>query len=97
ELRVARRDVHRDIVDQLLEIISACDEVALAVDLHHDAELAAVMNVRADESLFGGARRLLVRGRDAELTKHDLPLRQIAFRLHEGFLALHHARASALT
>jgi hypothetical protein len=54
-------------VHQFLEIVGASHEIALAIDFQHDAELAAVVNVGADETLFGGARSLLAGRRDATL------------------------------
>ena len=96
ELRIGRRDVHRDVVDHFLEHFGARDEVGLAVDFHHHAKLAAGVNVAADETLPGGARRLLAGRRDAMLAQYDFGLADIALGLDERFLALHHARAGAL-
>ncbi len=96
ETRIGGRDVHRDIVHQFLEIIGARDEIALAIDFHHHAELAAVVDVGADQTLLGGARSLLAGRRDAALAQHDFALGEIALGFHQGALAFHHPRAGAL-
>ena len=44
-LRIAGRDVHGDIVRQLLEVLGAGHEIALTVDLDKHADLAAGMDV----------------------------------------------------
>src|SRR3989442_7772871 len=50
-LRVHRRDLHRDLLGELLEVVAARDEVGLARDLH-DRPLAAVrVDVRRDDAL----------------------------------------------
>ena len=96
KLRIGGGDVHRDIVDQFLEIVGAGDEIALAVDFHHDAELAAVVDVGADQTLLGGARRLLAGRRDATLAQYDFAFGEVALGFHQGALAFHHPRAGAL-
>ena len=62
----------------------------LAVDFHQHAELAAVVDVGADQALLGGARRLLAGRRDAALAQHDFGFGEIALGFHQGALALHH-------
>src|SRR5579883_938576 len=94
--RIGRGDVHRDIVHQLFEIIGARDEVGFAVDLNHHAELAAGMDVAADETLFGGPRRLLPGRRDTLFAQVNLGLGDVAVGGLQRFLALHHPRAGAL-
>ena len=54
---------------EFLEIVGAGHEIALAIDFHHDAELAAVVDVGADQPLFGDARSLLAGRRDATLAQ----------------------------
>ncbi len=88
--------MHRDIVHQLFEIIGARDEVGFAVDLDHHAELAAGMDVAADETLFGGPRRLLPGRRDPLFAQVNLGLGDVAVGGLQRFLALHHRRAGAL-
>ena len=96
ETRIGRRDVHGDIVNELLEIAGARDEVGLAVDFHHDAQLPARVNVRANEALMRGAPGLVARRGDAPFAQDHFALGQIALGFHEGLLAFHHARAGAL-
>ena len=96
ELRIGRRDVHRDIVHQFLEIVGASHEIGLAVDFHHHAELAAGVDVGADQALLGGARGLLAGRRDAALAQDDFGFGEIALGFQQGLLAFHHARAGAL-
>jgi hypothetical protein len=50
--------VHRDALDQRLEVVRARDEVGLAVDLDQDADAAARVDVRLDEA-FDAARSAL--------------------------------------
>ena len=45
ELRIARRDVHGNIVHQLFEVVGASHEIALAVYFHQHTNLAAGMDV----------------------------------------------------
>src|SRR5690606_3638657 len=51
--RVRGRDVHCYVADELLEVVVACDEIRLAVDLEQNADLAAHVHVAADDA-FGG-------------------------------------------
>ena len=95
-LGVGGGDVHGDIVHQLLEIVGAGHEIGLAVDFHQDAELAAGVDVAADQALLGDARGLLVRGRDATLPQNDFRVAQVAVGLYQGALAVHHAGAGAV-
>ena len=88
--------MHRHIVHQFLEDIGARHEIALAIDFHHHPELPAVVNVGADEPLFGLARSLLVGRRDATLAQHHFPFVQVALGFHQGAFAFHHPGAGAL-
>src|SRR5687768_5701125 len=45
---IARGDVHRDVARQLLELVVACDEVRLAIELNHNPDFAAQMHVAGD-------------------------------------------------
>jgi hypothetical protein len=47
--------VHRDVLEQLLEVLGARDEVRLAVELDEHADLAAGVDVVADCAFVGGA------------------------------------------
>src|SRR5581483_10144654 len=44
-------NLHRDVFEQRLEFRRARDEIRLAVQLDHDTDLAASVDVRADETL----------------------------------------------
>src|ERR1035438_4063491 len=94
--RVGGGDVHGDIVHQFLEIGVARHEIGLAVDFHQHAELAARMDVTADQALFGEPRGLLVGGRDTALPQNDFCVADVAVGLHQGALAFHHAGAGAV-
>ena len=88
--------MHGDIVDQFLEIVGAGHEIGLAVDFHHHAELAAVVDVGADQTLLGGAGGLLAGRRDAALAQNHFGFGHVALGFHQGVLAFHHSRAGAL-
>src|ERR1700733_1824054 len=94
--RVRGRDVHGHIVYQLLEVFRARHEIGLAIHFHHDAQLTARVNIGADQSLPGGARRFLARGGNTTFPQDDLRRADIATGFHQGGLAFHHPSASAL-
>src|ERR1700722_4216540 len=52
-------DVHRDILEQLLEVLGPSDKIALAVDLKQHADLSPGMNVSTHGAFRGAARGLL--------------------------------------
>ena len=91
-----RSDVHRDVADQLLELIRLGDEVGLAVDLDQDADLATGVDVGADYALGRDAARLLGRRRQPLLAQQIDRLVHVAAGLRQGGLAIHHAGAGAL-
>ena len=93
KLRIAGRDVHGDIVHQFLEVVGAGHEIALAVDLHQHADLAAGVDVACHRAFAGHARAFFGRDRDAALAQNDDGLLQVALGLGEGLLAIHHRRA----
>src|SRR6202000_934659 len=64
-------DVHGDVLHQVLEILGAGDEIALAVDFQKDANLAACVDVGADGTLVGAAGSFLLRRSHAALAKHN--------------------------
>jgi hypothetical protein len=68
--RIAGRDVHRDVLQQLLEVLGAGHKVALAVQLEQHADLAAGMDIGAHRALVGGAGSLLLRRGHAPLAQH---------------------------
>jgi hypothetical protein len=67
--------VHRDVLQQFLEVLSAGHEVALAIDFEEHADFTPGMNVGAHRAFIGGAGGLLLRGGHAPLAQD-----------HEGFL-----------
>ena len=54
-------DVHRNILDELLEFSTARDEIGFAIEFHQDADFAAHVNVRTDCTLRGDATLLFPR------------------------------------
>ena len=89
-LRIAGRDVHGDIVRQLLEVVGACHEIALAVHLDEHTDLAAGVNVAGHRAFAGHARRLLGRNRNALFAQDHDGLLHIALGFGQGLLAIHH-------
>src|SRR6201999_2243046 len=94
--RIGGGDVHRDVLEQLLEVLSAGNEIALAVELDEYADLAAGVDVGAHSAFVSGARRLLLRGGHAPLAQYDESLLHIALGLLEGLEAVAHRRAGLL-
>src|SRR6202008_1097168 len=89
-------DVQRDVARERLEVLVAGHEVGVAVDLDQHADLAAAVDVGGDGALGGLAAadlERLVAGPDAQEPPGRL---DIAPRLGEGVLAVHHARAGAV-
>src|SRR5687768_1501000 len=94
--RSRRRNMLGDVLHQLLEVIGARDEVRLAVDLHHDADFAVVVDVAADDALAGLLAGALLRLGDslgAEILDGLLHVPRV---LLEGFLRFHHPGAGSL-
>jgi hypothetical protein len=96
ELRICRGHLHCEILDEVLEVIGAGDEIGFAVHLDEYAELGARMNIRSDDALTRDARGLLRGGSDAMLAQDDLGFSEIPVCLHQCALAFHHARAGAV-
>ena len=92
-LRIARRDVHGDVVDQFLEVLGARHEIAFAVHLDQHANLAAGMNVVGHRAFAGHARRFLGCDRHALFAQQDNRLLQVAFGFGQGLFAIHHGRS----
>src|SRR5581483_8485880 len=92
-LRRHGRDLHRDLLRQLLELRAARDEVGLARDLHERADASARVDVRRDGAFPGLAAGLLRDRREAALLQERLGLLVIPLRVLEGALAVHHSRA----
>ena len=90
------RDLDREGADELLELVRPGDEVGLAVDLDEHADAAAGVDVAGDEALASLAPGLLRGGGHAALAQQQDCLLDVAARLLEGALAVHHAGAGAL-
>ena len=86
-------DLHGNVGDELLELVTARDKVSLAVDLDNHAEAGTTVDVGADGTLRGDAGGLLVGGGHALLAKPDDSLLHVAVALGERLLAVHHAGA----
>ena len=94
--RAGSRDLHGDFLHQLLEVISASDEVRLAVDLDHRANATAV-DVGFDQALTCVATGLLAGFGSALLAQDRRCLFEVAAGCVQRALALHNACAGALT
>src|SRR5918998_1822147 len=88
-------DVEGDLARELLEVLVAGHEVGLAVDLEQHADLAGGVDVALDDALRRGALAALGRvGLSAHAQELDRPV-EVAARLLERALAVHHASARA--
>src|SRR5712691_6831512 len=92
--RIHRRDLHGDLLGELLEFVTARDEVGLARELDQRADASAGVDVRRDEAFLGLALRLLRHRLDTPLLDECERLRVVAARLFERALAVHHPRAA---
>ena len=82
--------MHRQLLGQALEVVGARHEVGLAVDLDQHADLAAHVDVVADDPFLGGAAGALG-GRGHALLAQDLDrLVEVAAGLGQRRLAVHH-------
>jgi hypothetical protein len=90
------RNLHCDVFHQLLKLLIARDEVGFAIHFKQDANSAAGVDVRGDESLTCISASLLRGGGKASLTKCQDRLLNIAATLFECALAIHHSCARAL-
>src|SRR5512133_703962 len=94
--RRGRRDLHGEVLHERLEALGARDEIGLAVHLDEHADLAAHVDVARDRALGRGARGLLRGGGEPLLAEQLLRLREVAARLGEHLLAVHHPRPGLL-
>src|ERR1035437_5266426 len=94
--RVAGRDVHRDVLEQLLEVLGAGHEVALAIQFEQYADLAAGVNIGAHRALVGRAGGLLLRRGHAPLAQHHKGILDISLGLLQRLQAVAHRRAGLL-
>ena len=86
-------DLGEHVPHQLLEVGRARDEVRFAVDLGEDAGRVIGGDRVGDQPFAGRAARLLRGARQAALAQDRVRLLEVAVRLGERVLALHHARA----
>src|SRR5262249_20164550 len=82
------RDLHAEVLHQLLELRGLRDEVGLAVDLDQDADLAAGMDVGADGALGRRAGRPLRGLREPALAEEPDGLLEVALGLAERLLTV---------
>src|ERR1700730_5792283 len=93
--RIDRRDVHGDVVTQLLERFGARHEVGLAIDFHDHADFSAGVNVMADEPLGRLTLRFLG-GSGLAFFPQDIDgLFDVAGRFHQRRAAIAETRAGA--
>ena len=59
--RLSRRDVHRDVFNELLKFFATSDEISFAVYFDQDADFTTHMNVRTDHALCGDSAFFLFR------------------------------------
>src|SRR5829696_6588466 len=89
-------DVERDVAGEGHEVVVAGDEVGVAVDLDEHADLGVAVDVGLDRALGGLAAadlQRLVAEADAQQLDRGV---DVAARLLEGALAVHHAGARAV-
>ena len=86
-------DLHGDVAQQLLEHVTAGDEVGLAVHFHQHTHAGSGVDVTADGTFGRNATRLLLSGGNALLAQPFDGLGGIAGALREGLLASHHSCA----
>src|SRR5258708_3767092 len=93
---IERRDVHGDVMRELLEGLRARHKVRLAVQLHHYADFPARVDVAADQS-FAGFALCFLRGRSLTLLPENLDsLLDHAVRFHERRAAIRKTGAGPL-
>src|SRR5712692_3641243 len=89
--RLGRGDVHRDVLNQLVKLFAPCDEIRLAVYFDQHADLAAHVNVRADDAFSRHAALFLFCGRETALAQNFYPALLVTVGFDQSLLALHHA------
>src|SRR2546426_5173658 len=95
-LRIHGRDLHRDLPCEPAEIGVPRHEVGLAGELDDRADAAARVNVCLDDALLGLAVRFFLGFREPALLDQRLRFVEVALRLVERPLAVHHACARLL-
>src|SRR5579875_3758306 len=94
--RRGRRHLQRQVVHEPLELGRLGDEVGLAVHLDEDADLPARVDVGADRTVGGCARRLLRRLGEPALAQQTERALEVAAALRKRLLAVEEAGAGAL-
>ena len=89
-------DFAEHVLHELLEIGRARDEVRLAVHFDQDAARSIGREAVADQPLARDAAGLLGRARQPALAQDRVRFREVAVRLGQGRLALHHPGARLL-
>ena len=85
-----------DALGEAAEVVVLRDEVGLGVDLDERVTARALVALEHDAAFRRDARRLLVRLRLALLAQQLAGGIEVAVRVDERLLAIHHARARAL-
>src|SRR3954470_10686996 len=87
-LRIGCCDVHRDVVQQLFEIVSAGNEVALAIELEQHSDLAASMDIARHRPFICASRSFLASRGYPLLAQNNHRLLDVAVRLGKSILAV---------
>src|ERR1700730_306829 len=94
--RIHRRDLHRDLLREPPEVGIARHEIGLARELDHRADPAARVDVGLDDAFFRLAVSLFPGLGQSALLDERLRFFEVALRLIQRSLAIHHARAGFL-
>src|SRR5213075_607490 len=94
--RLRGRDVDRDLMRQMTELVIPGHEVTLAVQLDEHAQLVVVMDVGRDDAFLRGAGGLRSGLGDALLAKPVLGLLDVPGSRFEGTLGVHHPGAGMM-
>ncbi|VTR70656.1 hypothetical protein DESC_820016 [Desulfosarcina cetonica] len=95
--RIGGRDMHGDVSGEFAEVVGFGHEIGFAVHFHHDADLAAHVDVGLHRALGSGPARPLGGGGDAFLTQKVHRFFKVALTFDQRGLAVHHARAGFFT
>jgi hypothetical protein len=94
ESGIGSADLHGNVVRQFLKLLRASYEITLAVNLDHNCDLGARVNVRANQTLAGRATPFLHSRSLTALAEQENRLVQVSSRLLQSLLAIHHRRAT---
>src|SRR4051794_33331839 len=87
------RDVQREVLHELPELLGVGDEVGLAVDLDERPNGVVEVDVRVDPALVGASPGALGRAREPLLAQELRCARDVAVGLDQRALAVHHPGA----